>query len=359
MYNDLERKIKNILSEELYKNLSVIEEARHLNNHRIIRNSDNMVGKIVRSRVHGNAYDIEWEDGTTQTLGRKTITNKKNYELKKPRQKVKKDEEIVEEGKFGTIYDPERQKRIKRRLEKREEDQRAYENSIASIDDPDVREVNESEGNEESSNGGMLNLSLVDKLKDPMLDDDLKEFNETYENNVDLLREECKKLYARMGGNGKIKVNYNKSKPDLYVITIYDKNFDENKLQKMINKLEGKHEIYDYNIINSNDLLIANIIMEIEINKSISESMNTNYDYEDNTIAHIISDLYKLEPEVSDEKGKNGLEDVYDIHYLYKDDELKQMSIATLLDDEKFVKKLKKEIFDNGLENRFYGYFNN
>jgi len=78
----LKELIENTLKENLYKSVP-LKEARHLTNHSITRLSDGMKGIVRKSRVYGNAYDIEWEDGTSQTLGRNTITNQKKFILEK------------------------------------------------------------------------------------------------------------------------------------------------------------------------------------------------------------------------------------------------------------------------------------
>jgi len=86
MKNFEKHTIKNFIEENILENLYTdmpLKEARHLNNHTITRVSDGMKGTITKSRIHGNAYDIEWDDGTSQTLGRNTITNQKKFMLEK------------------------------------------------------------------------------------------------------------------------------------------------------------------------------------------------------------------------------------------------------------------------------------
>lgn len=237
------------LIEENIKSKCFLSEARHYTGYSIERVSDGSIGKIVKSLIHGNAYEIEWENGKTQKLGRNTLTNDKKYilNLKEDDGKDIKDntdgyDDVKEKGihkntfksgKFGKIYDVERQKKIRKRIDKYLEKMK-YEkwwNQIAMNQNP-----------EKYPHG------IYEALHDPILIDENNDIN--INNNIENIKK-CLKGIFNTNDISNIVVRYcNES--NIYNIVIYDNNMSEKDIENLYKKIieTDRLKIYahDYHI---------------------------------------------------------------------------------------------------------------
>jgi hypothetical protein len=64
-----------------FKEYILNEERYTLKGKKIHRLNTDKIGVVVREEAYGKAYEILWNDGSRQHLGRSTICDKKKYEL--------------------------------------------------------------------------------------------------------------------------------------------------------------------------------------------------------------------------------------------------------------------------------------